>query len=142
MSEKTQYKTFRRNAIWPRDRCERVENLLVEGMPDVNVCIDGVESWIEFKNPKEPKRNGTMLFGSNHKVSQAQKNWHLKQEQAGGNSWFMVATDKRWMLIGGEFADDLNGWTVNDCMRHCAWWQLVNTNIPSWHELREVLGAK
>lgn len=118
MSEAKDYKKFREKVIQPLwDRCDRIENVMVLGMPDVNVCINGFESWIEIKSPKEPKRAKTKLFGSNHNLSIDQQNWFLRQKTAGGIGYILICTDKRWMLIDGcKYADVINTMTVGELL--------------------------
>ncbi len=140
MAESTDYKTFKKNVPNARDRLDRVENRVVSGMPDINFCGDDVECWIEQKSPKEPKRATTKLFGSNHKLSQDQKNWFKRQVDAGGLCYVMISTDKRWMLIGGEHADAVNELTVSQLMEISLW----NTTKPvkdkaQWKQLRTIL---
>ena len=84
MTEKQVYQTFRKNVIKPQDRCDRIENPMAPGMPDVNCCINGVEFWVEIKATKMPARKTTPVLGTGHKVSQEQKNWHFRQEVAEG----------------------------------------------------------
>lgn len=113
MSEVKDYKKFRDKVISVWDRCDRIENIMVIGMPDVNCCIAGRESWIEIKSPKEPKRAKTKLFGSNHKLSQDQINWFLRQANAGGNGYVLICSDKHWILMNGcKYADEINTMTV------------------------------
>ena len=116
MSEVKDYKKFREKVIQlPWDRCDRIENVMVLGMPDVNCCIHGNEFWIEIKSPKEPKRKTTKLFGSNHKLSQDQQNWFLRQANANGLGFVLICTNKRWMLIDGcKHADKINDLTVDE----------------------------
>lgn len=138
--ESTDYKTFKTNVPLPCDRLDRVENVLVSGVPDINMCIGGTEVWIEQKSPKEPKRSTTPLFGSNHKVSQEQANWMLRQRKAGGRCYFLISTDKRWMLVGGFLADKLNSMTVGEILDNAVW----STTKPvkdkeAWTSLRTTL---
>lgn len=140
MAESTDYKTFKANVPQPGDRLDRIENVVVTGMPDINMCIGGTEVWIEQKSPKEPKRSTTPLFGSNHRVSQEQANWMLRQRKAGGKCYFLIATDKRWILIGGFLADQLNNMTVDELLEQASW----STTKPvrdkeAWKTLRETL---
>lgn len=128
MSEKVDYKKFRQAVCHPMDRIQRIENILVIGMPDVNFCIEGCEGWIEIKSPIEPKKDSTPLFGSNHKLSQDQKNWFLSQKNAGGKGYILICTDKRWILIDGcKYADIVNEMTTR---------QLVDISIYSFEYLR------
>lgn len=140
MAESTDYKTFKANVPEPGDRLDRIENPLVVGMPDINMCIGGTEVWIEQKSPKEPVRSTTPLFGSNHKISQEQQNWFLRQRQAGGKCYFLIVSDKRWMLLPGFLADEINGMTVGELLEQCVW----STTKPvrdkeQWKHLRNAL---
>lgn len=140
MAESTDYKTFKANVPQAGDRLDRIENVVVNGMPDINFCSGGVECWIEQKSPKEPKRSTTPLFGSNHKISQDQANWMLRQRKAGGKCWFLISTDKRWILVGGFLADQLNNLTVDEIVEQCVW----STTKPvrdkeQWTHLRNIL---
>lgn len=140
MAESTDYKTFKKNVPQPGDRLDRIENAVVTGMPDINMCIGGREFWIEQKSPKEPVRSTTPLFGSNHKISQEQQNWFLRQRQAGGKAYFLIVTDKRWMLLPGFLADEINTMTVQELLEQCLW----STTKPvrdkeQWTHLRNIL---
>jgi hypothetical protein len=106
----------------PGDRLDRIENVLLPGMPDVNGCFTRNEFWIETKQPREPKRINTPLFGSNHDLSQDQKNWFLSQKNAGGNGIIYIQTDQGTRLfIGGEHADAINSATVTELMILAFW---------------------
>ena len=122
-----------------QDRIDRVESQVVTGMPDINFCLNGVEGWIEVKAPIEPKRNTSILFASNHKLSTAQKNWFLRQRQAKGRCYVFISTDKRYMMIDGEFADQINGLTVDRRQEVSLWSALKKTGKCDWEELRKVL---
>lgn len=129
MAESTDYKAFKNNVPNPLDRLDRIENVVLTGMPDTNMCIDGVELWIEFKSPKEPKRATTKLFGSNHKLSLEQRSWILRQRNAGGKVFVLIVTDKRWLLLDGKHADRINDMTVQE---------LINAAL--WHEVKPIRG--
>lgn len=140
MSESIDYKAFKRNWPEPRDRIDRIENVVVVGMPDVNSCIGGKECWLEFKSPTEPKRATTKLFGSNHKVSQEQMNWFKRQSNAGGEAYFMIVTDKRWLLIHGEWADQINEFTVGELILKSKWhFKKPARGKEQWELLRTIL---
>jgi hypothetical protein len=114
--------------------------LVGTGFPDTNCCLAGVEVWIELKAPKEPKRKTTKLFGSNHKLSQAQKNWLLSQEQAGGRAFVYIETDKRRLLIGGRHGDEINELCVQDLMDISEWMSSrTRTTQQEWDRLRQIL---
>ena len=138
--ESNDYQTLKKNMPQPGDRIDRVENVVVNGMPDVNFCAEGVECWLEIKSPTEPKRASTPLFGSNHKISQDQKNWMLRQFRAGGNAWILIATDRRWMLIPGSVADQVNSMAV-DALLAVSFWHTTKPvkDKTQWKKLRDVL---
>lgn len=140
MSEKNAYRTFYEGVRQGRDRIERIENGVGVGAPDINFCIEAKEGWLELKSPIEPKRTSTPLFGSNHRVSQDQKNWFLRQRQAGGFCAFLIVTDKRWMLIPSRYADEMNSMTVDNLLKAAVWtaekpikekrqWELLRANL-------------
>ena len=139
MSEVRAYESFRKHALGPSDRVDRVENLLVMGMPDINLCIRGHHMWIELKTPTEPKRPATPLFGSNHKVSQPQMNWFLRNNKAGGIGWILIASNKRWLLIDSAHADRVNSMTVDTLIANARWHALKSVSAGKWAQLRFVL---
>lgn len=143
MSEANDWVTIKKHLPRPGDRLDRIENFLLgAGMPDINGCFCGKEFWIESKHPKEPKRPTTPLFGSNHRVSQDQANWFLRQRNAGGRCYFLICTDKRRLLIGGEWADAINALTVQQLCDIALWHVPVPTRgkIP-WEKLHKILTA-
>ena len=140
MSEKTDWKLFRDKIKNPRDRWDRIENGVGVGMPDTNYCINGCEGWMEIKSPIEPARVQTPLFGSNHNLSQDQKNWFKRQMLAGGRAYIMISTDQRWILIHGKHADTVNDLTVQGLLSIAAWVSLKPVrDVSGWAKLREAL---
>ncbi len=122
MNEKTAYNWLKEAVCRGSfDRIDRFENIVGVGNLDVNACIDGAEFWIEIKAPTEPVRPSTALFGSNHKLSQDQKNWIKRQLKANGNAYIFVATDKRKMLVHGKWADEFNEMTVSEMITKSMW---------------------
>ena len=109
-------------------------------MPDTNYCINGCEGWMEIKSPIEPARVQTPLFGSNHNLSQDQKNWFKRQMLAGGRAYIMISTDQRWILIHGKHADTVNDLTVQGLLSIAAWVSLKPVrDVNGWAKLREAL---
>jgi len=141
MSEKDDKAKFRDKCLSPLDRYNCIENIIGQGMPDVNVCVLGVDSWIEFKSPKEPKKPATPLFGSNHKLSQEQKNWHLTQRNAGGISWVLICTDKRWMLLDNRWTDDINELSIEQLLARSSWNAALPIKGDQWIKLRRTLAS-
>ena len=145
MSEKNAYSTLRKNAFKPGDRIDRIENAVVTGMPDINGCLaveghDGIEFWIEAKAPKEPKRSTTPLFGSNHKLSQDQKNWFKRQDRAGGRGFVYIETDNHRMLLHGGHSDHINEMTLNELLDLAIWKTTKPTrNHEDWDRFRDAI---
>lgn len=139
MSEKNDYQILRKNMPKRMDRLERIENVAGTGTPDINFCSEGVECWIEMKSSKEPMRTKSLLFASNHKLSQVQKNWFLQQRNAGGRCYILIATDKRWMLIDGKYADGINKMTVTQLWENSLWGWMRPVSKSNWDALRNIL---
>jgi hypothetical protein len=144
MSEQKDYKKFKDYVTVYGDRIDRIENVMVLGMPDVNYCAEGTEAWIEIKSPKEPKKAITPLFGSNHKLSIDQKNWFLRQKKAGGIGLILIATDKRWILMDGcIYADYLNEYPVSALCEYSIWNNTIPFPKTTYTELRrEIINTK
>lgn len=99
-------------AFWhPRRVLQRVENGMVDGMPDSLMVSDGVTNWVELKAPEsEPARASTPLLV--HKLLLSQRNWLLAHRQAGGRGWVAIETPLRVMLIPARHADSINSASV------------------------------
>lgn len=141
MSEKTDFNLLRKHMARHGDRLERVENVVGVGTPDVNYCIDGVEGWIELKSPKEPLRAYSKLFADNHKLNQSQRNWFLRQRNAGGRGYILICTDKRWMLIDGKHADCINKLTAAQLLQIACWRGHKPIDKSIWRDLWKMLSA-
>jgi hypothetical protein len=139
MSEKNAYQSLRDGIRQPGDRIQRIENVRLEGMPDVNMCLWGAEFWIEIKSPNEPKKLTSKLFGSSHKLSQDQKNWFLIQRNAGGSAFIYIETNLRRLLIHGLLADYVNEMSVEEAINRSLWNSIRPTSKDRWMELRLIL---
>lgn len=104
--------TIRKNG----GRIERVENAVGAGMPDVNLCYQQEEKWIELKvAPTWGKKRPT--FRAHRGLEPSQINWHLSQHRAGGNSFILAqigakATD--CFLVPGGLAEKFNDFMEDD----------------------------
>lgn len=139
MSEKKAYAALRKHVELP-DRMDRVENWVVAGMPDINFCSAGVECWIELKQPSEPKRRTTKLFGlNNHKLELSQRNWMLRQRNAGGRCFILIASCNHWILIDGKHADDVNNMTLDQCISVSSYAVEQPMSRDKWLAMREAI---
>ena len=138
--ESDTFAKLRQHVFLPTERLERVENGLVDGMPDVNFCAAGVEGWIELKAPIEPQRASTSLFGSNHKIGIAQANWFLKQRLAGGRAFLLIETNQWLLLLAGrdvaESGLDLNKRPLQQLIGIALWARKKPISPIEWHSLR------
>lgn len=148
LTESTAYKALKARIGRPEDRFERVENGMVDGMPDVNYCMAGAEGWIELKAPKVPKLGATRLLGGSEEFKVAQANWFLRQVRARGRCCLFIATDVALLAIPGKTAAHM-GIKINelslDELRMIAGWSAdlrPAPDISRWWDLRSFLTAE
>lgn len=128
----------------PEDRFERVENGMVDGMPDVNYCLAGAEGWIELKAPKVPAHGATRLLGGSEPFKVDQANWFLKQARARGRATLFVATTQLLLAIPGDTAGKLgiriNEFSLDELRMYSGWHaELPIKEQVTWWDLREFL---
>lgn len=125
------------------DRWDRIENAVGAGLLDINCCLRdrlncGHEMWIETKNPDEPKRASTPLFGSNHRLSQEQRNWIFRQTKAGGRAFLYIETQQRRIMLRGNCceAKDFDSWTLQQYIDEAIWYAKKPMDLRRWDDLR------
>src|SRR5688572_29251316 len=72
----------------------RVENTAGVGQPDINICIEGIDIWIESK-----ERRGNVI-----KIRPSQIAWIQKRSRAGGAVYIMVLHNDTVALYNGNQA--------------------------------------
>jgi hypothetical protein len=87
----------------------RIENLVDEGTPDVEGCIEGTHIWIEMKSCKRPARETTPI---RPETRLSQSIWHMERTAAGSvHHWVLIqvgdAYKARLYLIPGQFYDEI-----------------------------------
>lgn len=106
-------------------RWERVENGIVDGMPDVNFCVKGVEGWVELKVARElpgPRTERKGVFTYNRGLSLSQVNWHLKQQSVGGRSFvFAFVVANGYYLWHGNDVERFNAATLEELGAGAIW---------------------
>lgn len=65
----------------------RLENQAGEGNPDVDMCIDGSQIWLELKSCSRPKRATTPI---RPKCRESQEIWHRERSEAGCKTNFVL----------------------------------------------------
>lgn len=146
MSEVNCNTNLRAGLVRPGDRWDRIENAVGAGLLDINCCLRdslgrGHEMWIETKNPKQPKRDSTPLFGSNHRVSQEQKNWILRQRNAGGHAFIYIETQTHRIMMGGFVCENqrFDEWTLESFLERAIWYARKPMPNILWGDLRSTL---
>jgi hypothetical protein len=122
-------------------RLNRIENSVGDGVPDVNICCNGLECWVEIKigsvrrNPEQP------IFDKKYGVTVEQINWHINQRQAGGASYLLIRIADELYLIAGSEAGVINLWTLSDFRRGSMMWAKVPVGQAFWDAFWAVLGG-
>lgn len=98
----------------PTIHIQRIESgSTASGIPDVNLCVRGVEAWLELKVATLTKRNPVRM---KIRFPNDQAFWLARRCQAGGHAYLLVAVPKydesegRWgelLLYDGAFAPRL-----------------------------------
>lgn len=110
MRPETKLKDIYADVLKKHGRVTRVENLCESGTPDFNICIQGVEAWIEFKAPPQPVRSSSKVFSrASHKFTPEQVNWIDKQVKCGGIGLAIIHCG-RWMFT----VDGIHIFLLND----------------------------
>jgi len=78
-AEQKFYQWFRKQLPVTADCC-RVETSTMGGMPDVNVCLDGIETWVELK----------VYIGGRVLIRPEQNAWMHRRAAAGGRVWLVA----------------------------------------------------
>ncbi len=95
-------------AEFPRIHWQRIENVVGTGVPDINLCLNGKDHWVESKwNPS--KRYGKRF---SHPLTAQQCAWLLKRTSCGGSAWILARRMDTFKLWHGSYAREVldNGW--------------------------------
>jgi hypothetical protein len=87
----------------------RIENMVDEGTPDVDGCINGPQVWIELKSCDRPARASTPI---RPKTRPSQSDWHRERTAAGCHHNFVLiqvgeASQAKFYLIPGRDYDQI-----------------------------------
>lgn len=85
-------------------RVDRVENVLVQGMPDVYFTISaGLSGWIELKVLKNLPTTDHHSVKIPH-YTPFQANWHWTHRDHGGRSWIVVQVEDEIFFFSARLA--------------------------------------
>lgn len=108
MAESAFWRSLRKKL---RGHACRVENGCVPGMPDVNLCIDGREFWVELKDVDSlPKRATTPVFGKSG-LRPDQVLWINQRVRASGEVYILGKAGDEIYCIPGLHAEAFNSFT-------------------------------
>ena len=99
MTERSFYQTLRKHLQPKGVHLQRIETSLVQGVPDVNFCYQGVEGWIELKSIGH--RTGSGVFKVAH-LRPSQYAWIKRRCRAGGLVWLLVKAGQDLVLVHGS----------------------------------------
>lgn len=107
--------------VKPKAELDRVENMVMAGMPDVNFLIDLREGWMELKQiDKEPARGGK-VFGDGG-LRDAQVLWIHRRWKKGGNVHIVSQVGKYIFVHKGHCAKDFNEMTLENLLSSCSFY--------------------
>lgn len=114
MSEANAWSTVRSHLInlRPLPHIQRFEDRLTGGIPDTNVCFDGLDFWLEGKFLKSLPKRDTTLVRVDLRADQAL--WHENRQLAGGKTfvWIRIA-NLGWQLWHDRFRSLQDGVPLN-----------------------------
>ena len=110
---------------------QRIENVMISGMPDVYVVSDaGRTAWVELKAPTRPKRDSTPLLGKSEGLSVEQINWHIIAARRGLRTYILIRCSLGSVyLVEGKHSANINAMSVVDMTP----WTI------NWEDLRRIL---
>lgn len=99
-SEASAWSTVREKLKAHRAHVQRFEDKLSSGIPDANVCLNGVEFWLEGKFLADyPKRDGTLVKLG---LRPEQRVWAKQRIAAGGTVLTWARVPDGWTLFYNE----------------------------------------
>lgn len=82
---------------------QRVEDMLTQGVPDVNLCVQGREFWLELKSLLTlPARATTPVRFERYTTDQ--RNWLRRRWRAGGRAFLLLRVRGAVLAWNGERA--------------------------------------
>lgn len=96
-------------------RVTHVESVTSEGLPDLNICTEGIEFWIEIKCPRPKVNLTTSVFGSEHKIGPMQFVFFKRSKMAGGLVFLLVCNNKfTYLADATKVTSEIHAWNVID----------------------------
>lgn len=128
-----------REGVYAHGHFDRRENNPLDGVPDVNYCVDGCEGHIELKFRRDPPvRDTTPVFGSKG-LRESQVAWIGRRLRAGGRVFILSQVGRRLYLTHGARAPEFNALCVEDLEQGSRWAAGPTVSTMQWLELAEAL---
>ena len=110
---------------------QRVENVMVTGMPDIYSVRNGRAAWIELKAVSSPVKDTTTLLGRKG-LNVDQINWHIRAAAHGVRSFILIRTigKRELRLLSGASAKLVN---------HMSYGEFKSMPVTTWDEVFEAL---
>jgi hypothetical protein len=87
-------------AMGLRFHLERIENIVSDGTPDVDYCIDGIQGGIELKfSDTAPVRDTSQVLGLAHGMRRSQIIYASRRVWAGGLCWCLIGNRQGTWLV-------------------------------------------
>ena len=102
MSEAALWNTLRRK-LKPYGHCVRVENAIEVGTPDVNLCVQGTESWIELKHREHWPKRANSIVTVRH-FTDDQRRWLANRIRSEGRCGVLLQISNTYMYLHGRNA--------------------------------------
>jgi hypothetical protein len=80
----------------------RVENTTQDGTPDVNMCFEGDEVWVELKHVHAFPKRETTTVGKKEWIRRAQVDWAYARTKSGGTVFLLVQVEREYFLFTGS----------------------------------------
>jgi len=114
MDERRAYHRMKR--AFPQADWQRIENRVGSGAPDVNVCHQGVEMWIELKEGRIGRDNCVRV-----RIRPPQRAWATRRLNAKGNVRLALMLGKQCYILPGSWIKDFRwekGIAIEELERH------------------------
>jgi hypothetical protein len=110
-------------ALGLRFHFERIENIVADGTPDVNYCIDGVEGGIELKYNDTAPGDTAQVLRIGRGMRRSQIVYAARRVWAGGRCWCLIGNQRATWLV------DLRGLTPEE---------MADLSVASAARLRQI----
>lgn len=131
-----------REAVWNYGHFDRREFNPVDGVPDVNFCINGIEGHLELKFRRDPPiRDTTPVFPRPNKggLRESQAAWIARRMSAGGRVFILPQIGTRLYLLHGYHAVRFKDYAVEDFEQVARWSAGPIIKATEWFSLTVAL---